>query len=179
MGGRDLGEINKKKIDLFLLTLWKIIKKDKAFIQSQMPRFTKLWGQHLAEIEPAPHTIREIPVSKIDFFENDQKKLIILRKLEISLVDGYYAVKSVVETLFVKYFQDSELFLNNFKESDRIHAKYIAAEALLGALLQFISSENELVPLKYLIVAKNRSMLKLKGLTDKRILLKRKTIKLL
>lgn len=181
-----MGEINKKKVDhrgiqkargsltegdLFLSTLWKIIKKDKTFIQSQMPRFTKLWGQHLAEIEPAPHTIREIPVSEEDFFESDQKKLIILRKLEISLVDGYYAVKSVVETLFRKYFQDSELFLSKFKEIDRIPAKNIAAEALLGALLQFVNSEPELVPLKYLIVAKNRSMLKLKGLTDKKLLL--------
>ena len=161
----------EKADDLFLLTLWKIIKKDKIFIQSQMRRFTKLWGQHLAEIEPAPHKIREIPILEEDFFESNQKKLIILRKLEISLVDGYYSVKSVVETLFVKYFQDSELFLNNFKESDRIPAKYIAAEALLGALLQFVSSEKELVPLKYIIVAKNRSMLKLKGLTDKKILL--------
>lgn len=190
MGGRNLGEINKKKIDhrgiqkargsstkganaddLFISTLWKIINKDKTFIHSHMSRFNKLWNEHLVDIEPSPHKIREIQVLRKDFFESDQKKIIILRKLEISLVDGYYTVKSVVDTLFGKYFQDSELFLSKFKEEDRIPAKYIAAEALIGALLQFISSEQDSVPLNYLVVAKNRSMLKLKGLTDKKILL--------
>lgn len=190
MGGRNLGEINKKKKnhrgiqkargsltegenadDLFILTLWRIIKKEQTFIHSQMPRFSKLWSEHLEQVEPSPHKIREIQVLRENFFGSDQKKIIILRKLELSLVDGYYTVKSVVETLFGKYFQDSELFLSKFKEEDRIPAKYLAAEALLGALLQFISSEKESVPLKYLIIAKNRSMLKLKGLTDKKILL--------
>ena len=85
------------------------------------------------------------------------------------MVDGYYAVKSIVDTLFNKYFDESALFLRDFNEVDRPPVKFLASEALLGSLLQFVEAESDLVPLKYLIVAKNRAMLKLKGLSAKKI----------
>jgi hypothetical protein len=156
--------------DLFLSTLWEIIDKEINFIKTQMPRFHKYWNQYFIAIEPNPHIIQLFEANKDEFFDNDKYKVEILKKLEQSLMEGYYAVKTVVITLFHKYFQNSELFCNTFIEEDRHAVIFMAAEKLIGSLLQFLSTEKDIVPLKCLITAKNRSMLKLKGLNDERIL---------
>jgi transcription initiation factor IIE alpha subunit len=48
----------------------------------------------------------------------------------------------------------------------------MTAEKFIGSLLQFISSEQELIDKKYIVVALNKSMMKLKGLSDEKIIKK-------
>jgi len=161
---------NEGSKDLFLSTLWEIIDKEINFIKTQVPRFQRYWNQSFSAIEPNPHLIQSFDAKKEEFYADDMYKVEILKKLEQSLMDGYYAVKTVVITLFHKYFKNSEQFLSTFSEEDRQSVVFMAAETLIGSLLQFLSTEKEIIPIKYLITAKNRSMLKLKGLTDERIL---------
>ncbi|MHA1727685.1 MAG: hypothetical protein ACTSWY_03020 [Promethearchaeota archaeon] len=124
----------------------------------------------MASVEPEPHRIRDFKPNKLRFFENDDYKIKILHEFEISVVDGYYCIKSIVSTLFNNYFTNSELFLKDVDENDRIPMIYMAADTLIGSLLQFLSTEKEIVNIKYLVVVKNKSMLKLKGMFGGEIL---------
>lgn len=156
--------------DIFLKTLWEILDKESNYVKTQVPRFNKLWGQFLIEIEPEPHQIHQLVISKQAFDESIQNKIQYLKDLEVTLIDGYYAVKSVVSTFFTKYFQNSPKFLTDFKEEDRESVIFLTAEILIGSLLQFLTTEKEILPLKYIVIALNKSLLKLKGLTDEKIL---------
>jgi hypothetical protein len=164
---KERGSLEK---DLFIEILWEVIEKERNLIKTQWPRFLKIWNEYLVRLEPNPHKIRNYEVDKDAFFKSDIYKQEILTSLETSLVDGYYTIKSVVDTLFSKYFVDSEDFLNDIAEEDRVPFKFLTADVLIGSLLQFLSTEKEAVPIKYLIVAQNKSILRLKGRSDEQIL---------
>lgn len=156
--------------DIFLKTLWEILDKESNYVKTQVPRFNKLWDQFLKEVEPEPHQIHQLAISKEEFDENIQNKIKYLKDLEVTLIDGYYAVKSVVSTFFGKYFPNSTKFLADFKEEDREPVIFLTAEILIGSLLQFLTTEKEILPLKFIVIALNKSLLKLKGQTDEKIL---------
>ncbi|MCP4762688.1 MAG: hypothetical protein GY870_12995 [archaeon] len=166
-GSETEGTLNK---DLFLETLWDVMKKEATFIRTQVPRFNKLWQRHLFKINPHPHQIRQFKVKNVYFLATNENKVETIKRLEASLIDGYYTIKSVVSTLFNSYFPDSSFFLEDFKEEDRIPVMYMAAETLIGSLLQFLDTEKGIIDIKFIIAAKNKSILKLKELSDARIL---------
>lgn len=97
-------------------------------------------------------------------------KIEVLKALEVSLIDGYYAIKDVVTTLYRQYFNDSKQFKEDFVEADRIPVVFKTADVLIGSLLQFLTTERDLIPLVYLVAAKNRSILRLKERSDAKIL---------
>ncbi|MHA1822210.1 MAG: hypothetical protein ACTSU2_06985 [Promethearchaeota archaeon] len=159
-----------KDRDLFLETLWNIIKKEQRFIDLQVPRFKKLWNMHLVKIEPKPHIIRPLNVGDKELFiSSNENKVKVLENLEACIIDGFYSVHSIFTTLFQKYFNNSALFLQTFNGDDREIVKYMAAEKLTGSLLQYLKEKKDVVPLKLIIVSLNKTLMKLKGMDDVKI----------
>jgi hypothetical protein len=81
-------------------------------------------------------------------------------------------IKDVVSTIFNQYFHESRQFNKDFSRKNRDPVRYMTAEKFIGALLQFISGEQDLIEKKYIVVALNKSMMKLKGLSDTKIIKK-------
>lgn len=156
--------------DLFIPTLWDIIKKEIQFINTQAPRFNKMWEKNFAVLNGNPHLIRSFKAQEAQFLESSEYKIQVLKALEVSLIDGYYTVKDVVITLYKMYFNDSDVFKEDFDEDDRTSVIFKTSDVLIGSLLQFLSTERDLIPLIYLIAAKNKSILRLKARTDVKIL---------
>ncbi len=158
--------------DLFTKTLWTIIKRESSLVNTHYVFFEELWEASFKEINPNPHTMRRFKVSRNQFNDSIKGKIELLSSLEIALIDGYYLIKDIVSTLFNNYFRSSRQFARDFHRKVRDPIRYMTAEKFIGSLLQFISGEQDLIDKKYIVVALNKSMMKLKGLSDTKIIKK-------
>ncbi|MHA1110197.1 MAG: hypothetical protein ACTSRE_03805 [Promethearchaeota archaeon] len=158
--------------DLFTKTLWEIIKRESSLVNTHYVFFEEYWEASFKGLKSDPHTMRRFKVTESKFNESTQGKIELLTGLETALIDGYYLIKDIVSTIFNNYFRSSREFAKDFKRMDRDPIRYMTAEKFIGSLLQFISGEQDLIDRKYIVVALNKSMMKLKGLSDTKIIKK-------
>ena len=147
-----------------------VVSKLSSIAKAQGARFEKLWGDYLKPFNENPHKIRQIPLNQKKFLEDIDYRIEILKTVEQSMVDGFYSIKSLLETLYNSYFKDSELFTTDFKKEDQLALKYIAAREILGNLVQYNRMDHDTVPLKFNIMARNYLLLKLQGQKDTEII---------
>ncbi len=149
--------------EIFLERLYEVVHKLSNIAKTQSYRFIKIWS-YFESFDIKPHIIRNISVEKEKFFSDIDYRIKILKNVADSMVDGFYAIQSILKALYQHYF-NSDLFKNDFKRpGDQITLKYLAAKEILGNLIQYNSMDNTTVPLKYNIIAREYTMLKLKGL---------------
>jgi len=154
----------------FLERLCDIVYKLSSIAKGQSYRFKVKWDENLKQFNNSPHLIRPIPLDKEKFITDIDYRIEVLKTLEKALVDGFYSIKSLLETLFNTYFNDSEQFSKDFSKEDQIVLKYLAAKEILGNLVQYNRMDNESVPLKYNILARNYSMMRLREINDAEVL---------
>ncbi|TFG24345.1 MAG: hypothetical protein EU529_04585 [Promethearchaeota archaeon] len=128
-----------------------------------------MWNEHLKKFNDTPHKIRQIPLNEENFLKDIDYRIKILKIVEASQVDGFYAIKSILETIYNLYF-NSDLFKNTFSLIDQKMIEYMTAREILGNLIQYNKMDHETVPLKYNIMARNYLLIKLKGQVDVDIL---------
>lgn len=128
-----------------------------------------MWDEHLKKFNDTPHKIRQIPLNEENFLKDIDYRIKILKIVEASQVDGFYAIKSILETIYNVYF-NSDLFKKTFSLIDQKMIEYITAREILGNLIQYNKMDHETVPLKYNIMARNYLLIKLKGQVDVDIL---------
>ncbi len=155
---------------VFLNKLLEVVSKLSSIAKAQGARFEKLWNDYFKPFNENPHKIRQIPLNEKKFLEDIDYRIDILKKIEQSMVDGFYSIKSILETLYNSYFKDSELFTTDFKKEDQLILKYIAAREILGNLVQYNRMDHDSVPLKFNIMARNYLLLKLQGQKDTEII---------
>ncbi len=153
----------------FLNKLVEVIYKLSNIVKTQSPRFKKKWDDYLKPLNSEPHIIRQIPLDKDKFLKEIDYRISVLKIVEQATLDGFYSVKTLLKTLYGSYF-DSELFKNDFSEEDQLILKYLIAKEILGNLIQYNILDHESVPLKYNIIARNYTLIKLKGQRDIEIL---------
>ncbi len=153
----------------FLHKLLEVVSKLSYIAKTQSYRFKKKWEDYLKPLNDNPHVIRNIPLDKEKFLNEIDYRINVLKNVEQAMVDGFYTIKSVLQTLYNQYF-DSELFKNDFSEEDQLVLKYCVAKEILGNLIQFNKIDHESVPLKFNIMARNYTLIKMKGQTDTEIL---------
>ena len=154
----------------FLERLYDVVYKLSSIAKGQSYRFKAKWDENLKEFNNNPHLIRPIPLNKENFMNDIDYRIEVLKTLEKALVDGFYSIKSLLDTLYNAYFNDSKQFTNDFSKEDQIILKYLAAKEILGNLLQYNRMDHESVPLKYNILARNYSMMRLREIDDGEIL---------
>ncbi|MHA2006970.1 MAG: hypothetical protein ACXABO_03140 [Promethearchaeota archaeon] len=153
----------------FLNKLLDVVHKLSNLAKTQSYRFKTKWDEYLKPLSAKPHIVRQIPLDKEKFLSDIDYRIKVLKNVEQAVVDGFYSIKSVLQTLYNNYF-DSELFKNDFSEEDQLILKYYVAKEILGNLIQYNKIDHESVPMKYNVMARNYTLIKLKGQTSKEIL---------
>ncbi|MBD3194183.1 MAG: hypothetical protein GF317_03955 [Candidatus Lokiarchaeota archaeon] len=159
-------ELNNKE---FLIRLSDIVAKLSSIAKTQSFRLKQKWDDYLHNSSIEPYLIRTIPIDKSKFVNDNKYRIEILNITIQALADGFHAIKTLLKTIYESYFY-SELFINEFSEQDQLIIKYLVAKEILGNLIQYNKLDHETVPLKYNVVARNYSLIKLKAQKDKRIL---------
>ncbi len=159
-------DVNEK---VFLEKLYEVVYKLSSIGKSQNYRFKTKWDAYLGALGK-PHLVRPINLEKDQFLKNIDYRISVLNTVEQALVDGFYTIKTLLQTLYGVYFIDSEPFIKDFSEDDQNKLKYLAAKEILGNLIQYNRLDHETVPLKYNIIARNYVMMKLRDVNDKEIL---------
>jgi hypothetical protein len=154
----------------FLKKLLDVVYKLSNIVKTQSPRFKNKWDEYFGSLNRKPHLIRQIPLDKTEFLNNISYRIKVLKNVEQATLDGFYLVKVLLQTFYDSYF-NSELFKKYFpSEEDQLILKYLVAKEILGNLIQYNKLDHESVPFKYNIVARNYTLIKLKGQTDIEIL---------
>ncbi len=153
----------------FLNKLFEVVYKLSKIVKTQSPRFKKKWDEYLKPFDEKPHIVRQIPLDKTKFLKDIDYRIDVLKIVEEATVDGFYSTKTLLHTLYSSYF-DSELFKKDFSEEDQLILKYFIAKEILGNLIQYNKLDHESVPLKYNIIGRNYTLIKLQGLSDLEIL---------
>jgi len=150
------------KEDQFLVKLYDVIYKLSIIAKTQSFRFKKEWDLIFAQFNPDPHLIRPIIIEKDNFLKDNNYRIHVLNTLKVAFEDCFHTIKTLLETLYHHFFNDSNVFKENFSEQDQLVLKYFVAFTLLGNLVQYNMLDNETVPLKYNILARNYLMIKVK-----------------
>jgi len=153
----------------FLNRLLDVVYKLSNIVKTQSPRFQKKWDEYFEPLNKKPHIIRQITLDKNNFLNDISYRIKVLKNVEQATLDGFYLVKTLLQTFYDTYF-NSELFKKDFSEDDQLILKYLVAKEILGNLIQYNKLDHESVPLKYNIIARNYTLIKLKGQSDAEIL---------
>ena len=154
----------------FLTKLSKVVHKLVIIANTQSSRFKNKWDDYLKPINDKPYIVRRISVDKEKFISDINYRISVLKNVAQAFADGFYTIKSLLETLYSSYFNDSELFKKDFSKKDQLILKYYVAREILGKLIQYNRMEHDTVDLKFNIIARNYLLIKLKGINDIEIL---------
>ncbi|MFW9823043.1 MAG: hypothetical protein ACFFE4_08920 [Candidatus Thorarchaeota archaeon] len=153
----------------FLKKLLDVIHKLSNIVKTQSYRFKSKWDEYLKPLNDKPYIVRQIPLDKEKFLSDINYRIDVLKNVENAVVDGFHSIKSLLETLYGIYFE-SNLFKSEFSEEDQLILKYLVAKQILGNLIQYNKMDHESVPIKYNIMARNYTLIKLKGQKDTEVL---------
>jgi len=153
----------------FLNKLLEVVYKLSNIAKTQAYRFNTKWDEYFKQLNEKPHLVHQIHLDKEKFLNQIDYRIEVLKNVEQSLVDGFHTIKSLLITLYNRYFE-SELFRKDFSEEDQIILKYLVAKEILGNLIQYNKMDHDSVPIKYNIIARNYPLIKLKGQSDQEIL---------
>ena len=147
----------------FLNKLYSVAYKLYTIAKTQSYRFNKEWDENLSSLKEKPHLVRYIKVEQEKFLTNIDYRIEALNTIKLSFEDGIHSIKSLLTALYNSYFNNSEIFISNINEEDRIILKYLVSKEILGNLIQYNQLDHETVPLKYNILARNYILIKFKG----------------
>jgi len=153
----------------FLKKLLDVVYKLSNIAKTQSYRLKTKWDDYLKPLNKEPHYIRQISLNKQEFLNEITYRIDVLKNVEQAIVDGFYTIKSILQILYESYFE-SELFKADFLPDDQLILKYLVAKKILGDLIQYNAMDHGSVPIKYNIIARNYTLIKLKGQTDEEIL---------
>ncbi|MHA2183850.1 MAG: hypothetical protein ACXAAI_02535 [Promethearchaeota archaeon] len=149
----------------FLNKLLSVVYKLSSIAKTQSYRLQMKWDEYLKPINQQPYILRPIFLDKPKFLVDIEYRISVLKNVEQTIVDGFYTIKSILETFYNIYF-NSQLFKQDFSEKDQLTLKYLIANQVLFNLIQYNKIDHETVPLKYNIIARNYTIMKLKAQTN-------------
>ncbi len=165
---RNLNQNENPPIDNFLRNLLEVVKEKYSYIKVQMPRLHKLWIQFGGNTQIELKTIKPVVVDDIRFLSDLKYRIEVVRNLQNAMNDGFFVVKSIIESIFNNYI-DSDLISEDFTNTDLVAVKLMISDMLVGSLLQFIVIDKSSIPIPYIIIAKNKALMKIKALSIERI----------
>ena len=164
----NLNQNENFPIDNFLRTLLEVVKEKSSVIKVQIPRLHKLWRNFWENTPIESKTIRSVVVDDKRFISDLKYRINVVRNLQYAMNDGFFVVKSIVGSIFNTYI-DSDLISEDFANDDLVSAKLMISDILVGSLLQFVVLDKGSIPIPYIIIAKNKSLMKVKALSVDRI----------
>jgi hypothetical protein len=154
--------------DKFLTVLLETVKELHFLIKNQYPRIQKMWELHWTALAVDLPAISTMEINSLSFTSDITYRIEVLRTLQFAMKDAYFLIKLIVDSIFQIYIGKS-LISEDFSECDIVPASFLISERLIGSLLQFIMFDQSEIPMGYLVIAKNKAMMKIKPLSSKRI----------
>jgi hypothetical protein len=91
----------------FLKKLLEVVYKLSNIAKTQTYRLKIKWEDYLKPLNELPHFVRQIPLDKEKFLTNIEYRIEVLKNVEQAVVDGFYSIKSILQTLYNSYFKIS------------------------------------------------------------------------
>ncbi len=165
-----MADASKPPADFFIDALFGVIAKTSAFLKTHAARYQKLWAEFYAQWDPHPESIRLVTADKQRFYQDLAYRVEVLRTLENAMMEGFQAIKCVLTTTYGKMLPDEGPLEKVFSPADIKLLGYRVAEKLISVLQRMISLAPGNVPIRYIIVAKTKAMLKLSPMSDEEVL---------
>jgi len=165
-----LSTIQKK--DLFLSTLGDILSEQSTTIRTQMPRLRNILEDYWKILKVTLPEIRPVVINKERFLTHPSDltyRIECVRSLQYAMMDLFFVIKAIAELLFNQYLS-SDLISQDFSEQDKVPLSFLISEFFIGALLQFVSIDHSSIPTGFIVIAKNKALMKLKGRTSQQLL---------
>jgi hypothetical protein len=156
------------EVDNFLRTLWEIISEQATTIKTQPQRLHKLWDQYWTKMNVELPPIRLIDLDKEKFLTDIPYRLDRVRTLQAAMGDGFQLIRTIVHSIYNKYIQ-TQLILEDYSQEDVIPVSFLISDILVGSLLQYIVIDKPPIPIGFILIAKNKSLMKMKALTVERL----------
>jgi len=154
--------------DKFLPILTEVVGRSASFLRTQVPRLGALWNDFWQFFEPVAPQIRPVAFDADQFMTDLDYRIETLDALEGAVVDGYHAERALFVAIFQKMLPNPDLG-KYFSVEARPLVGYKIAETLVGSLGQFIALNPALIPINFVVVAKHKSMLRLKGMSTSQL----------
>lgn len=159
----------------FVALLGDVIGRMASLVRTHGPRLQALWTPFWQRFTPTVRTIRTIPHDPGRFATDVEYRVEVLETFEQALADGYHVERQIFDTIFKRMLSGSHSSSDPGSNSDT--AEFFSAEArallgfkmaekLVGSLQQFIALDPTVIPVEYVIVAKNKAMIRLRGMQD-------------
>jgi len=155
--------------EVFMERLCQVLKKLSSIANTQSSRFNQKWNEILTNVEKEPHLVRQFKIDKDKFMNDIDYRIECLKTVDQAVIDGFYSIKTLLEALYNSYFK-TNAFKNTYSKGDRLTIKYLIAKEILGNLIQYNKMDHKTVPLRYNIMARNYTTIKLVGQSDDEIL---------
>ncbi len=162
----QMADASKPPGDFFIDSLYGVITKTSAFLKTHAPRYQKLWAEFYAQWDPHPPSIRLVTADKQRFYQDLAYRAEVLRITEKAMEEGLEVIKHVLTTTYAKMLLDEAGLGKLFPPADIKLLGYRVAEKLISVLQRMISLASSDVPIRYIIVAKTKAMLKLSPMSD-------------
>ncbi len=162
----QMADASKPPGDFFIDSLYGVIAKTSAFLKTHAPRYQKLWAEFYTQWDPHPPSIRLVTADKQRFYQDLAYRAEVLRITEKAMEEGLEAIKHVLTTTYDKMLLDEAGLGKLFPPADIKLLGYRVAEKLISVLQRMISLASSDVPIRYIIVAKTKAMLKLSPMSD-------------
>lgn len=127
-----------------------------------MPRLMNLLQLYWGKLNVQIPDIRRTPLDKVRFMQDLPYRIECIRNLQYAMNDGYFVIKALVDALFNVYINEN-LISEDFNDLDAIPVSFLISEQFVGSLLQFIVVDKTPIPMGFIIIAKNKMIMKLKG----------------
>lgn len=164
-----MADASKPPGDFFIDSLYEVTAKTSAFLKTHAPRYQKLWAEFYAQWDPHPPSIRQVTVDKQRFYQDLAYRVEVLQVLEKAMEEGLEAIKHVLTTTYGKMLVDEAELGKVFPPADIKLLGYRVADKLISVLQRMISLAPSDVPIRYIIVAKTKAMLKLSPMSDEEV----------
>ncbi|UYP45216.1 hypothetical protein NEF87_001501 [Candidatus Lokiarchaeum ossiferum] len=154
--------------DKFLKVLLETVLEQFSTIKTQLFRLQSILNTNWPNFNPSLLKIKNMKVDPTDFLENLSYRIQVLQTLHQAMNDTLIVIKTLIDNFYEHYLFPEQMRVD-FPESDFFSVVFLTNEILIGSLLQYFMLDLTNVPMGYIVVAKNKELMKIKPLSAERI----------
>ncbi|WP_371805823.1 hypothetical protein [Candidatus Lokiarchaeum ossiferum] len=154
--------------DKFLEVLLETVSEQFSTIKTQLYRLQSILNINWPNFNLSILKIKNMKVDPTDFLENLSYRIQVLQTLHEAMNDTLIVIKTLIDYFYEQYLFPEQMRVD-FPESDFFSVVFLTNEILIGSLLQYFMLDLTNVPMGYIVVAKNKELMKITPLSAERI----------
>lgn len=154
--------------DKFSQVLLETVLEQFSTIKTQQFRLHSILKDYWPSFDCSQVKITYMKVNSIKFIENLGYRIKVLSALLDAMNNTLKVVKTLIDNLYGHYLFPQQLGLD-FPENDFLPVVFLTNELLIGSLIQYFMLDLTPVPIGYIVIAKNKDLMKITPLSAERI----------